>query len=155
MKKGTVTACIICMALGIYILAVCLGYPRAGAYGTGVPGPGLWPGVIAAGLILVSAGLLLHTVMGKRKEEDEAPGMLSEGPRRVYITMGILIIYVALLPYLGFILSSVIMLFALIQWFGTYKIWLSLPVAIAMTLIIYFVFKSLLNVPVDFGIFYL
>lgn len=154
MKKGTITVSIICMVLGIYLLVVCMGYPRASAYGTGVPGPGLWPGVIAGGLFLVSAGLLVHTLKNK-KEESQELNMLSGGPKRVYITMGILIIYVAILPYGGFILSSAAMLFAFIQWFGKYKAGVSLLVSVAMTLIIYFVFKSLLNVPVDFGVFYL
>lgn len=154
MKKGTIAVSVICMVLGIYIVAVCLGYPRASAYGTGVPGPGLWPGVIAGGLFLVSAGLLVHTLRTKNEGSGDL-NMLSEGPKRVYITMGILILYVAVLSFLGFIISSVVMLFVFIQWFGKFKIWISLGTALGMTLVVYFVFKMLLNVPVDFGIFYL
>lgn len=39
----------------LYVIVTCLSYPRAEAYGTGVPGPGLWPGIIAA-LLLICFG---------------------------------------------------------------------------------------------------
>ncbi len=48
MRKGNIIAGLICAALAVYVIVTCLGYPRAEAYGTGVPGPGLWPGIIAA-----------------------------------------------------------------------------------------------------------
>ena len=45
MRKGNIIAGIVCAAVALYVIVTCLGYPRAAAYGTGVPGPGLWPGI--------------------------------------------------------------------------------------------------------------
>lgn len=81
--------------------------------------------------------------------------MLTEGTKRVYASMAILIVYVASLSVLGFILPSIAMLVIFIQWFGKMKVWKTVLIAAASTLVVYFVFKSLLNVPVDFGMFYL
>lgn len=39
MRKGNIIAGLICAALAVYVIVTCLGYPRAEAYGTGVPGP--------------------------------------------------------------------------------------------------------------------
>ena len=54
MRKGNIIAGIVCAAVALYVIVTCLSYPRAEAYGTGVPGPGLWPGIIAALLLICS-----------------------------------------------------------------------------------------------------
>ena len=92
--------------------------------------------------------------MTKKEAFSELP-MWTEGTKRAYLSMAILIVYVAVLPTVGFIISSVAMLVVFIQWFSKMKIWKTILISIAATLAIYFVFKSLLNVPVDFGMFYL
>lgn len=154
MKKGNIVAAAVCAVIAVYVIITCMGYPRAEAYGTGVPGPGLWPGVIACGLLLASAGLVIDTLRKSEKDFSEL-FMWGEGPKRVYLSMAILIVYVIVLSFVGFILPSVVMLFAFIQWFGKRKLWQSAAIAVAGTLAVYFVFKSLLNVPVDFGLFYI
>ena len=64
MRKGNIIAGLICAALAVYVIVTCLGYPRAEAYGTGVPGPGLWPGIIAALLLICSVGLIVDVDTG-------------------------------------------------------------------------------------------
>ncbi len=154
MRKGNLVAGVVCALLAIYVLVTAMGYPTAEAYGTGVPGPGLWPGLIAACLLLASIGLIVGTLMTKKEAFSKLP-MWTEGTKRAYLSMAILIVYVAVLPTVGFIISSVAMLVVFIQWFSKMKIWKTILISIAATLAIYFVFKSLLNVPVDFGMFYL
>lgn len=154
MRKGNIIAGVLCGALSIYVIITCLGYPTAEAYGTGVPGPGLWPGIIAALLLICSVYLIVSSLLGKKENFEELP-MWNEGTRRVYLSMAILVVYVAVLSVVGFILSSVVMLFVFIQWFSKMKIWKSLLISVIVTLAIYFVFKLVLNVPVGFGLFYL
>ena len=43
MKKGNLVLAAICAVLGVGIIAVASGYPKAADYGTGVPGPGSRP----------------------------------------------------------------------------------------------------------------
>lgn len=153
MKKGNIIASVLVIALGIYVIITCLGYPTAEAYGTGVPGPGLWPGVVAGCMVLAGLALLIKSL--RMKPEDDTPiEIWTDGTKRVYITMAILVAYVAILGAAGFILSTIVMLVIFIQWFAKTKPAVTLLISVATTLIIYCVFKFLLNVPVDFGLFY-
>ena len=73
MRKGNIIAGLICAAVAVYVIVTCLGYPRAEVYGTGVPGPGLWPGIIAALLLICSVGLIVVTLMMKKDQFPELP----------------------------------------------------------------------------------
>ena len=95
---------------------------------------GIYVGAIYGGSI---SAILLHT----------------PGTKRVYISMAILLVYMLVLSTLGFIIPSVIMLFGFIQWFHKGAIWKNALISVIVILAIYFVFKSFLNVPIDFGMF--
>lgn len=152
MKKGNLISAALCAILAITIIVVASRYPSAEVYGTGVPGPGLWPICISVILLLCAVILKIRTLKMK-SEDDVSLGLLSRGARRVYICMGILIAYVAVLNYLGFIISTLVMMFIFIQWFSKKKVPISILLSAGCTLTIYFVFKLLLNVPIDFGLF--
>lgn len=79
-------------------------------------GSGLWPGIIAALLLICSVGLIAGTLMMKKEDLPELP-MWTPGTKRVYISMAILLVYMLVLSTVGFIIPSVIMLFAFCQWF--------------------------------------
>ena len=152
MKKANYVVSVLCAILGITIITISSGYPTAADYGTGVPGPGLWPICISVVLLLCAALLMLKSFKIK-PEEDEKLELWTVGTRRVYISMLVLAIYIILLEPLGFILATTAMLFAFIQWFGKKKWYISLAVSVVSTLIVYFAFKLLLNVPMSFGLF--
>ncbi len=154
MKKGNIITSILVIALSIYVLVVCSGYPTAEAYGTGVPGPGLWP-MAVAGLMLVAALALLVKAILTKPEHDVPIALWTDGTKRVYISMGILVAYVALLGILGFIISTVAMLFAFMQWFTKKSLVVNALISVVCTVAIYAVFRFLLNVPVNFGLFYI
>lgn len=157
MKKGNTVLAAVCILLGIVVIAISYQYPTAQHYGTGVPGPGLWPMIIAGILILCAIGLLYSTWIrrtGRQEGEEESIlSLLTTGNRRVYLVMGILILYVFLLQYLGFLLATFALEFLLIQWFARKKPWITAPIALLITVAVYAIFKYLLNVPIDtFGI---
>ena len=120
MKKGNIIVSVLCAILGITVIAIASGYPTTADYGTGVPGPGLWPICISVVMLLCAA---------------------------------ILVIYTILLHPVGFILTTTAMLFTFIQWFGKKKIYITFAISAAATLVVYFAFKYLLNVPMAFGLF--
>ncbi len=152
MKKGNIITAILCAILGIGVIVIASGYPTAEAYGTGVPGPGLWPICISVLLLACSALLILETLK-MPAEQNESLALWSEGSRRVYITMLILTIYVIILEPLGFIISSTIMLTVFMQWFGKKKPYITVLIALAATMVVYCAFRFLLNVPINFGLF--
>ena len=71
MRKGNIIAGIVCAAVALYVIVTCLSYPRAEAYGTGVPSPGLWPGIIAALLLNCWDGLIAGPLMMKKEDHPE------------------------------------------------------------------------------------
>lgn len=151
MKKANLIVAALCAILGITIIAIASGYPTAEAYGTGAPGPGLWPICISIVLLVCTLILTVRTLKMK-PEQDEAIHIWGEGPRRTYISMAVLLVYVMILPILGFLPTTLAMLIFFIKWFSDYSIKKTAIISLAVTLIIYFVFKSFLNVPIDFGL---
>ena len=153
MKKGNLVAAGLCALLAVVVIGISSTYPTSAAYGTGVPGPGLWPTVISV-LLLVCSGILAYRTLVKMKpEENTSLHLLSAGSRRVYITILILLVYVIVLKPVGFIISTTVMEFIFMQWFGKKKPYITLLIALSITLISYFAFKNLLNVPINFGLF--
>lgn len=153
MKKINFIFAGICAALGVIIIAVASTYPTAADYGTGVPGPGLWPIVISVILLLCAAFLIVKSLKLK-PEQDTKVELMNEGSRRVYVTIAILFGYLLVLEFLGFIIATTVMEFVFIQWFAKKKPWITLLISAVVTLVIYAVFQYVLSVPVgSFGIF--
>ena len=152
MKKMNMIFAAVCAVIGILLIVLAAGYPTAADYGTGVPGPGLWPIVISA-LMLAMAALLVMKSLKMAPEKDVEVPLWNEGTKRVYITMGILFAYTLVLEFLGFIIATTVMEAIFIQWFAKKKPWVTVIIALAVTLVIYCVFQYVLNVPVgSFGI---
>ena len=152
MKKSNLIFAGICSAIGIFLIVLAAGYPTAADYGTGVPGPGLWPIVISAFMLALAALLVMKTIKMPAEKNVDVP-MWNEGTKRVYITMGILLVYTLVLEFLGFIIATTIMEAVFIHWFAKKKPWVTAVIALVVTLVIYVVFQYLLNVPVgSFGI---
>ena len=152
MKKINLIFSGICAAIGIFLIVLAAGYPTAADYGTGVPGPGLWPIVISAFMLALAALLVMKTIKMPAEKNVDVP-MWNQGTKRVYITMGILFAYTLVLKFLGFIIATTIMEAIFIHWFAKKKPWVTAVIALVVTLVIYVVFQYLLNVPVgSFGI---
>ncbi len=152
MKKGNLVLSAICAILGIVVIVIAMGYPSAKDYGTGVPGPGLWPIVIAA-ILLICSVLLAWRTLKMDAAEDTKLELFSTGSQRVYLTMGILIVYMLVLKPLGFLLATTALEFVFIQWFAKKNPLITLVISVAVTLVIYSVFQFALNVPVgSFGL---
>ena len=152
MKKMNLIFSGICAAIGVFLIVLAAGYPTAADYGTGVPGPGLWPIVISAVMLAMAALLALKSVKMPAEKNVDVP-MWNEGTKRVYITMGILFAYTLVLEFLGFIIATTIMEAIFIQWFAKKKPIITVLISVVVTLVIYCVFQFVLNVPVgSFGI---
>ena len=152
MKKINLIFSGICAVIGILLIVLAAGYPSAADYGTGVPGPGLWPIVISAFMLTLAALLVMKSIKMPAEKNVDVP-MWNEGTKRVYITIGILFAYTLVLEFLGFIIATTIMEAIFIQWFAKKKPWITAIISLVVTLVIYVVFQYVLNVPVgSFGI---
>ncbi|MBP1577484.1 MAG: tripartite tricarboxylate transporter TctB family protein [Oscillospiraceae bacterium] len=153
MKKGNLVFSAICIVLAVVVIGTALGYPTAEDYGTGVPGPGLWPIVIST-VMLACVAIMIYRAVKMKPENDTKIEFWNSGTKRVYLTMAILAIYLLILEPVGFIISTTVMQFIFIQWFAKKKPVITLAIAVVITMVVYLVFKFTLNVPIDsFGIF--
>lgn len=114
----------------------------------GVPGPGMLP--LVCGLLLILFGIVLLL----RPAEAGIPVDWPEQKDglRVVGSMVALAIFTVVVPYLGFPLTTFLILGILIWWWGDYRIWQAAlwgaGIAIGMTV----VFQTLLGAPLPTGI---
>lgn len=148
MKKGNIIAALAFAAFALFYIWEARSFPPS--KGT-VPGPAVYPTIVAT-LMLMAALSLLITALRMKPEEDKPLGLLSDDSKRVYLSMAILVAYVVVMPHLGFVTASSVLLFGLIKWFGNYRFHVCALSAIAVSGIIYFVFSEILNVPFRFGV---
>ena len=156
MKKANFIFAALCAVLGVTIIGVTLGYKadflahyNAGGSPTG---PELWPIVISAVMLLCSA-ILVWKSLKITPDKDNPVVLWSEGSRRAYISMIILFVYAIVLEPLGFIIATTLMEFVFIKWFSKKKWYICLLIAVLVSVIIYVVFRYVLNVSLRFGIF--
>lgn len=176
MKKGNIIFGALCLILSGIFIGIAARFPRAAAYGTGVPGPAVWPVCIAlvvavCGLIVIVKALrsrrgaaqsqpvtsnteaVLEETLGAVNDNQKKLQLWTSANQRVYLCILVLAAYVFLLDKIGFIIMTTAMLCVFIQWFYKKKFYITLPIALAITLLVYFVFRNFLNVPIDFGMF--
>ena len=74
-------------------------------------GPGVWPIILSAIMILLSAVQILQTAFNKKEPGHAEPvEFKSPGMKRIYIAAGLIAVFCALLRLFGFYLSMVFLL---------------------------------------------
>lgn len=151
MKKGNIITAVVCIVMAVYVILTAMTYPGAKH---GVPGPGMFPIIISSLMILSSISLII-TSLKMKPEENVSIDISSEGSKRVYIVMAMLIAYFILFKYVGFIITTTVLLSVLIRWFSKKNIVFCIVISIVITMAVYLIFNKLLNVPLNFGMFYI
>lgn len=147
MKKANIVTSLICIIFSLVVIVYT--YTKFPAGMGGVPGPAVFPIIIMVMMLLSGIVVLVDTI---RTNSQEPLELLGKDNIRVYITMAILIVYMLLIPVLGFIVTSTIFLTATIRWFSEKKIVVSFLWAIAMSGVVFAVFTYLLKVSLRFGL---
>lgn len=117
MKKANLIIGIVAIIASVVIICISATYPKAAAYGTGAPGPGLWPICVCVIIILMSILLILKSLKQKQ-EEDEVIDLTKINQIRVYLAMAVLLLYFCLLKPIGFLLPTFLMVSFFIYWFS-------------------------------------
>jgi putative tricarboxylic transport membrane protein len=147
MRKANYIVSGVFIAFAIAIIAIANTFP---SNNQGVPGPGMFP-IIIASLIIVSALILFMATLRMPESQDTKVDLTSPNVINTYITMAGLIVYVVLLPSVGFVSTTTLMLFLYMKWFSKKAWWKCLAISLCFTLAIYGLFGSVLNVPMRFG----
>jgi putative tricarboxylic transport membrane protein len=148
MRKNDLVFGIIFVVLGIFIFTQTFFYP---SLEKGHPGPGLFPNLLAI-LFIVFGGVL---ILKARKPSDTGEEEVSPPARgkvtNAFFVLGIIIVYVAVVDIMGFLLTSAVLLFALMLKLGA-PAKRSAIASVSITLFINIMFLKILRVPLPPGI---
>ena len=138
--------------LGILVFISISGYrvPFTATY----PGPKALPGLAGIGFVICGAGIFLN---GCRKAASDAKPFLSkEGWIRLAISLGMLILYVVGMNFLGFWIPTVLFCFACSTYYAVgYKTTLvqRLIFSVAVTVVMYLVYHTAFGYRLPAGFF--
>ena len=140
--------------LGAAVLAHVQGFPRIPGQNIG---PGIFPGIVAAGLGVCGLLLVLRGVASRRGAEPapwaQAPAWLRSRQQLLAaaVLVGVNLFYLLAVERLGFVLTAFVYLAAL-MWVLRVRWAVLLPVAVVATLLIHLAFSRLLKVPLPWGV---
>lgn len=144
------------LAAGIVYEVMALWMPRGRI---GQPGPGFFPVIVGAFLILAAAACLIQALAARRlgdsageAAEDAAPVPGRRPTHKTWLLLTFLVLYIFALQPLGFPIAILVFLLASIRVFG-YRKWLpAVGISAALTIISYLTFLVWLKVPLPLGI---
>jgi putative tricarboxylic transport membrane protein len=142
----------IAVAVGslIFGILILIGSLEVGIdWGVEGPRPGFFPFYVSLFIIVPSLyNLLQATTLGGIKQ-----GLFAslDQLKRVMSVVVPSTIYVALVPFLGMYISSMLLIGVFMMWLGKYSAAKTLPVAIGMPIIVYIVFERYFQIPLPKG----
>jgi putative tricarboxylic transport membrane protein len=113
------------------------------------PGPGFFPNLLAAALIILSVSLIVQ----KEEERLEEQPSSNRSYKKVLVTVGALFGYFLFIELLGFIITSFLLMSCLFIGFGSQKWYKALAEAFFSTGIAYVLFQLLLKSQLPLGVF--
>jgi putative tricarboxylic transport membrane protein len=122
---------------------------------SGVPGPSVFPLVLGA--IMGGGALWLLIFSGKQEKSKRIPSVSSRWRSLLkawsfFLMWGLLIAYVFLLPVLGFVISSAMLLAAFFFLLGEKRWYLGILISLVFTIGIYIAFAKGLQIRLPLGV---
>ncbi len=146
MQRALIGVDIAALVLSILYLIGALGYPMGTME---QPGPGRYPVLVGALLIIASIGSLAHNLW------KPATGTLSLPKGRNLVRVLTIIAgtfaYVVLLPYTGHLIAAVVTVFIVLQTMGLSSWLWKIGFTVLIALGSYYLFDVILNVPLPRG----
>lgn len=140
------------LGLIIFAIAVLLYTQTFPTLEKGYPGPSLFPNVLAVLFIISGITLVVQGVRsGEKVLKLDTTGITSSGLINILMILGAVVFYIYLSDFLGFQITSLILLFGMTKWLRVSTPW-SLVTACGVTLAIYVLFAKILLVPLPWGL---
>ena len=125
----------------------------------GQPGPGFFPVIVGAVLILTAGACLIQALLVRRSAgsapegpDEEAPARGNRQVGKTWLLLAFLVLYILALQPVGFPIALTVFLMASIRVFG-YRKWLpAVGIAALLTVVSYLTFIFWLKVPLPLGI---
>jgi putative tricarboxylic transport membrane protein len=151
MKLNDAVLGLLLIILGATVLAAVQSYPKI----PGQPvGPALFPGLIAAGLCIAGALLVIKGIRHRAGQPWLAWEDWVRSPRHVLalvVLLGAIVFYIVAAETLGFLVTSVIILLALLLVLRVPPA-RAITIAVIATLLVHLAFYKLLRVPLPWGV---
>jgi len=146
MRRPNIIVALACLALAAFVLFTANTALPGG--NQGIPGPGVFPSLVAV-LFALSALMLLISSL-RNAATGEIHWMQADN-KRAYLSFVAMVAYVFLLPVVGFITMTTILLTLLIKWYSD-KNWVySALVGSLAAVAVFAMFNFLFRVPLQFG----
>ena len=117
------------------------------------PGPGFWPFSLGAVLCSVAIFLLLYTFWNRTELAGEQVALTSVGNKRVYVMMGLVVLFCVLINLLGFYPASALLIIAIMRLMDYRNIKVIALTTVLTLVFIYLVFGMLLHTTMPQSIF--
>lgn len=153
MKKANVITGVVFLALSIF--AYMQAQKMVGKIMTDALGPGFWPKVLGLVMGVLSLALIVEGLFGKQAEGEKVPiAFGTEGFHRVLKLFVVLIVFGAILYFLG-IYVGILFMMPLCMWLhGERNKKILVGLAVGSCLFIYLVFGLALRVPLPMGLLF-
>jgi len=118
-------------------------------WGVEGPRPGFFPFYISLFII----GASVYNLLQATSLSGIKPGLFSswEQLRRVMMVVAPTTAYVALVPFLGIYVSSILLIAFFMLWLGEYSVWKTLPIAVGVPVVAYIVFERYFQIALPKG----
>lgn len=147
MRNRNVVAALILIVLGVGYGYLTAGLPKRSLPDT--PDPSFFPWIITASLIVLSVALLVQGLRAGSSGRNAAD--TADGLRAPTVFLTLFAVYLAALPFAGFVVASVPFFAALMWLFGERRWrWIG-SVSIALPVILVLVFRIGLHIPLPTG----
>lgn len=157
MKKGEILFFAVCVAFFGFMFYE--GLDLTGRGRSGEIGSGLWPLIAIGASFLFSVALLIGSLQKARRDlavaEDETPEAIAEKKRqRVIVTLSVVcfLVYMVVIPWIGFILSTLLYIPAFALALGERRKWVLFIAPFLLTAIIVAVFAKFITIPFPKGV---
>lgn len=160
MKKGEIAASVLIMAFFVFMLFNSLGLHEIRRFGE--VGSGFWPILILSTAILLSIILLISNLMNYLKDQKKTPSGAAISPeaqmdlrsrrRKISLSIIFLLIYIIIMPWIGFGLSTLIYVTAFILVLGERRRWVLILSPILVTVLVVLIFSRFITIPFPKGV---
>ncbi|SFG86378.1 Tripartite tricarboxylate transporter TctB family protein [Halopelagius inordinatus] len=142
LERSNELASVLLLGLCLAVFAVTADFPEGP--NTGSPGAAFFPRLIVAGIGILA---VVQLVQSLRADETRTHVIDAETTKRVATVTAFLVVYVALMPVLGFLVDTAVFLVLFGRYSGVDDAGKSVGIALVSTIVLYYAFVDFLNVP--------
>lgn len=147
MRKNNIIAGLFLTVLGLAYGYLTTGLPERSL--PNMPGPSFFPWIITVCLLVLSVSLLVQGL--RMAADDSKPEKPEAGSFPAVLFLGVFAVYLALLPFLGFLLASIPFFAVLMILYGeTRKLWIA-SFSFGFPIFLLLLFRDVFNVPLPRG----